>query len=51
MWEDRVEHRDEYTIVRGYRPYLQFEDDLWDEILRKMAEAIEQVGAVIRSRM
>ncbi len=38
MWEDRIEPRNEYSIARGYRPYLQFEDDLWDEILRKMSD-------------
>ncbi len=36
MWEDRVEPKREF---RYYRPYLRFDEKLWNDILIKMAEA------------
>lgn len=38
MWEDRVGPGDELLEIRGYRPYLQFDDTLWHDALRRMSE-------------
>jgi len=35
MWEDRIEPNNDY---RGYRTYLQFDENLWNDILHKMAD-------------
>jgi hypothetical protein len=35
MWEDRIAPEKE---MRGYRPFLRFDEKLWNELLNKMAD-------------